>query len=127
MIESDEGLSKAVQLAVYHNRYCMPYENNKTVYHCSRPKLDLRRYWLVAKSPDKTFLRLLNAAGAQTAIDYYYEQKAINRDTLLFTETQLNTMGYDCMNKGEMDAALELFQLNRTLWPLSSAVYGLSG
>ena len=122
-ISLSEMFSEITKLAHYSNHYCMPFENNKTIYHCSNSKVDMREYWLIAKSPDKEFIRILNQESIRAAIDYYYKQKAKNHNTLLFTEAQINKIGYDFLNKGDTDSATEIFKFNIDVFPESFNVY----
>ncbi len=118
-----EMFRSITKLAHYTNRYCMPHENNKTVYYCSNPKVDLRSYWIVSKSPDKEFMKILNNENVNAALNYYWKQIAINKDTLLFTEAQINKIGYDFINKKDTDKALQIFEFNMELHPESFNVY----
>jgi len=62
---------------IYTNPYCMPYENNKSIYLCRKPKYNLRDFWIVARNINPVFLEVLNYKGVNAAIDYYYESKKI--------------------------------------------------
>ena len=58
---------------IYTNPYCMPYENNKSIFLCRKPKYDLRDVWLVERNMNPKFVEILNNKGVSAAIDYYYK------------------------------------------------------
>lgn len=111
------------KMAFYQNKYCMPSENNKPVYYCSHPKINLKNYWHIVKSPDEIFLRKLKKNNPDSAINYYNKIIKSNKDTLLFTEAQINQLGYQFMNKGEIEKAAKIFKFNIEIYPSSYNVY----
>lgn len=111
------------KMAIYKHKYCMPFENNKAVYYCSKPKVNLKNYWQIVKSPDKKFVRKLKEHNVDSAINYYEKIIKTNKDTLLFTEAQINQLGYQFMNKGDINKAAEIFKFNIDVFPSSFNVY----
>ena len=69
----------------------------------------------------------MDAAGVIKAIAYFHALKKLDPATLLFTEQQINTIGYTCLNQGRMDEAIALFKLNVEEHPESSNVYDSLG
>lgn len=41
----DKIFDQVEKVGFYSNPYCMPHENNKTIYLCKKPKYDLKEYW----------------------------------------------------------------------------------
>jgi len=112
---------------VYTHPYCMPYENNKPIYLCRKPRFDLGEYLRVEKNIDPYFIELLRNRGVQTAINYYYSATQENSDIPLLTEWQINSPGYEFLFKKQIDDAIVLFKLNVEVFPRSSNVYDSLG
>jgi len=122
-----EAFSTVAMDGVFRNPYCMPYEDGLPVYFCSDPKCDLRRRWLIEHHMDQDFRKYMDTAGVERAIDYYQALKRQDPSTLLFTERQLNSLGYEYLHRGMIDAAIALFTLNVAEYPESSNVYDSLG
>jgi tetratricopeptide (TPR) repeat protein len=105
----------------------MPYENNKSFYLCKRPKFDLKEYWLIVRSINPRFLEILSVNSVQAAIDYYHQSVEKNPRIPLFTERQINVLGYEYLFNGHIDEAIALFKLNVDVFPESSNVYDSLG
>ena len=105
----------------------MPYENNKPIYLCRRPKFDLKAYWIVSQNINPRFLEILRKNSVQAAIDYYHQSVKENPEIPLFTERQINTLGYEYLFSGQVEQAIALFQLNVEVYPVSSNVYDSLG
>jgi tetratricopeptide (TPR) repeat protein len=101
----------------------IPHENNKIIYYCSQSKVDLERYWKIARDPDEEFVRLLREEGLDAAFDYFYSKTKNNPDSLLFTEEQINALGYEYLGEDDVDKAMALFKFNMELFPESFNVY----
>jgi len=115
------------ELDIYTHKYCMPHENNKLIYACSNPKMDLKKYWKIAKFINKDFLKVMQKEGISAAISYYHKLKTQDWSTLLFTEQQINALGYEYLGKGSVNEAIELFEFNVVEFPSSSNVYDSLG
>ncbi len=113
--------------AVFTHRYCRPNENNNSIFLCSAPKVDLRKYWKVAHSMDPEFENALRSEGASGAAAFYQSRRAQDSMVVLFTESQLNRQGYACLNRGDVRDALLLFRLNIDAYPGSFNVYDSYG
>lgn len=130
------GLSRNILLNVfeavirrgtYTHPYCMPYENNNPIYLCSQPKYDLKSYWLVMRNIDPRFLRVLRENGVRAAIDYYNESRNTNPSMIMFTESQMNELGYEYLYSGEVKQAIALFRLNVDAYPEAYNTYDSLG
>jgi hypothetical protein len=107
----------------FTNPYCMPDENNNPIYYCTNPRVDLRKYWIVTYRPDTAFSGVLNRDGVDRAVQYYHARKQQDSSSVLFTERQMNSMGYDYLNRQQVKEALTLFKLNVEAYPWSFNVY----
>lgn len=119
--------TEVIQQGIYTNPYCMPYENNKRIYLCRKPKVDLKDYWIFERNPDPHFLEILRKKGVTAAIAYYYDSKEMNPSILLFSERQINDLGYEYLYDKNYDDAIALFKLNVEVYPTSSNVYDSLG
>jgi tetratricopeptide (TPR) repeat protein len=105
----------------------MPYENNKPIYLCSKPKFDLKQYWLVDRNINPRFQKIMREQNVQAAIDYYHQSLEKNPTIPLFTERQINALGYEYLFKSQINEAIVLFKLNVDVFPESSNVYDSLG
>ena len=112
---------------IYTHPYCMPYENNKPIYLCSKPKFELKKYWLVERNINPRFLEILRDNNIQAAIDYYHKSTENNPSIPLFTERQINALGYEYLFNGQVKEAIVLFRFNVEVYPASSNVYDSLG
>jgi tetratricopeptide (TPR) repeat protein len=112
---------------IYTHPYCMPYENNKPIYFCTNPKFDLNAYLQVSKNIDPRFIDLLRNQSVQAAIEYYHTSIKQNPRIPLFTEGQMNSLGYEYLFKQQYKEAIALFKLNVQVFPNSFNVYDSLG
>ena len=122
-----ELFSKVEQRGMFSNPYCQPDQNNQPVFFCSGPKCDLKRRWLIDRHMDPQFRRYMDEAGVIKAIAYFHVLKKHDPRILLFTEQQINTLGYAYLNQGRINEAISLFNLNVEEHPESSNVYDSMG
>ena len=123
-----KNLFKEVQkVGFFSHPYSMPYENNKHIYISRRPKFDLRRYWLVQRQIDPDIMEIVKSKDVTEAIQYFRDTIEKDSINVLFAETQINSLGYRYLSRGETGDAIELFQLNVELFPESSNVYDSLG
>jgi hypothetical protein len=113
--------------AVFTHPYCRPNENNNAIYLCSRPKVNLRAYWIIFHRMDPGFADLLRQGRIDEGVTYYHGRRAQDSTALLFTEMQLNRLGYEHLNRGQVREALALFWLNIEAYPESFNVYDSYG
>jgi hypothetical protein len=111
------------QKAVFRDPYCMPDENNKPIYYCTGPKLDLRKYWIVLHRMYPGFEDVLRREGVDRAVEYYHMQLSQDPGAILFTERQMNALGYEYLNHNRVKEAIALFQMNVEAYPESFNVY----
>ena len=112
---------------VFTNPYCMPHENNRPIFLCTNPKVDIGQYFRAERKMDAEFLSVLRNEGAEKAIGFYKKQKAKNVKTVLFTEYQINYLGYKYLRNNLISEAILLFKLNVEEHPESYNVYDSLG
>ena len=115
------------QKSIFSNPYCQPGENNLPVYFCYGPKCDFKKRWSIDRHMAPQFRKYIDAEGVIKAIDYYKGLKKKDSTILLFTEQQINALGYEYISKGKIDEAIALFKLNLEEHPESSNVYDSLG
>ncbi|HTY57418.1 MAG TPA: glycosyltransferase family 39 protein, partial [Bacteroidota bacterium] len=119
-----QALFDRVELrGVFTNPHCMPDENNNSIYYCTGPKFDLRRYWIVMYRIDPGFTEALKNRGVDSAVAYYYQRKSRDPGVILFTEQQMNSLGYSYLSRKQAKEAIALFRLNVEAYPGSFNVY----
>jgi len=111
------------QKAVFTNPYCRPNETNNPIYLCSRPKVNLRSYWIVLYRMDVGFEDALRRRGVDEAVAYYHRHREKDSTALLFTEMEMNRLGYAYLTRGQVKDAVALFRLNIEAYPQSFNVY----
>ncbi len=109
--------------AVFTNPHCMPDENNNSIFFCSGPTVDLRRYWRVMYRMDPRLSEVLRRDGVDSVLAYYHAQRREDSSAVLFSERQMNSLGYQYLNQKRVNDALKLFALNIEAWPRSFNVY----
>ena len=112
---------------VFTHPYCLPQENNNPIYLCRKPKYHLREYWKVHQNMDPRFLEVLREEGVKATVDYYYEFSEDHHAIPLFTESQMNNIGYKYLYNGQVEEAIALFRINVEAYPESSNVYDSLG
>jgi hypothetical protein len=115
--------ARVEQKAVFTNPYCRPNENNNAIFLCSRPKVNLRSYWIVFHRMDPGFEEVLRGMGVDEAVAYYHRRRERDSTALLFTEPVMNRLGYAYLARGQVREALSVFQLNIEAYPESFNVY----
>jgi len=115
--------SDVQQKAIFTHPYCIPYENNKPICVCRLPRFNLKQFWMVEKEINPHFLNLLNTQSVSEAIQYFNRTRDIDPSTLMFSERQLNALGYEFLYQGKIKEAIQLFKLNVDTYPGSFNVY----
>jgi len=115
------------EMGIYNHPYCIPHENNKPIFYCSKPKVNLKQYWVVHRNMNPSFEKELKEKGVDAAIDFYFSSVKNDSSIILFTETQINTVGYFYLNTGQVNDAIKLFKLNVEVFPQSWNVYDSLG
>jgi len=119
--------NKVEQKGKYNHPYCIPHENNKFIFYCSEPKINLKNYWLIQRNINPKFEILLGEKGVDAAIEYYYKSIEKDSSVILFTERQINSLGYYYLNTGQIGGAIAMFKLNVEVFPDSWNVYDSLG
>ena len=112
---------------VFTHPHCMPDENNNAIYYCTGLKLNLGKYWAVSKRMDSAFENVLRREGVDRAVEFYHERRQQDPDAVLFTERQLNALGYDYLKQSRTGESIALFRLNVEAYPESFNVYDSLG
>jgi len=118
---------RVVKKAVFTHRYCRPNENNKAIFLCSKPRVNLFSYWIVAHRMLPGFEKVLRARGVDEAVSYYRKHREQDSTVLFFSEEQMNREGYSFLTRGRVREALVLFKLNIEAYPFSFNTYDSYG
>lgn len=65
--------------------------------------------------------------GIDAGISKYIELKSDNQNKLFFDENDFNSLGYNLMTIGMIDAAIEVFKMNTEMYPQSANAYDSLG
>lgn len=79
------------------------------------------------KSIAETLYKIAVEKDAASAIAEYRRLKAENSSTFDFSETELNTLGYQLLGMKRAKDAIEIFKLNVEMFPASANVYDTLG
>jgi len=83
--------------------------------------VDLKAPVRPRKTPASEFLVLVNQPGGATrAAALFYEVRKLDPNAVVFPEYPLNLLGYDKLQAGDEQDAIELFQLNTEAYPASA-------
>lgn len=116
-----------IKKRTFFHPYCMPHENNRPIYLCVDPQVDIAQYFKVERRIDPNFMSILKEEGINKAIEYYHKQKEANEKIILFTENQINILGYEYLRNNLIDDAIILFKFNVEEFPESFNVYDSLG
>jgi hypothetical protein len=122
-----QAFTTVVKKRIFTHPYCMPHENNRPIYFCAGPKVDIAKLFKVGRRIDPEFLSILRKEGPHKAIGFYKEQKFINPKIILFTEGQINSIGYAYLRINKIDSAIIVFKFNVEEFPESANVYDSLG
>jgi len=81
----------------------------------------------VEQNIDPEFISIIRKEGPQKAIEFYKKHKSIDPKTLLFTEGQINSIGYAYLGMDKVDSAIVVFKFNIDEFPESFNVYDSFG
>ena len=112
---------------IFRNEYCLPHENNNLILLCRSPKFSLSSYWRIERNMDPHFSEIIRKEGVAAAVNYFYQLKEKDPPRLLFTERQMNSLGYEYLYNNKVKDAIALFKLNIEVYPASSNVYDSLG
>jgi tetratricopeptide (TPR) repeat protein len=71
----------------------------------------------------ETLLSTVMQKGINAALAQYRELKSKQFDSYNFAQTELNSLGYELINRGKMKEAIEIFKLNVANFPNSGNTY----
>jgi tetratricopeptide (TPR) repeat protein len=72
---------------------------------------------------DEEFFGIVRDKGVAKAIEIFNNARKIDPDVILFNEEIMNNFGYQYLNMGKIQTAIELFRLNVQAYPGSADVY----
>lgn len=128
---SEEALhflfKSVVNKRIFTNPYCMPHENNRPIFLCEDPKVDIAQYFSIERNIDARFISILRNEGIKKAIGFYHKEKNANTKVVLFTENQINALGYEYLGNNLINDAILLFKFNTEVFPESFNVYDSLG
>ena len=67
--------------------------------------------------------KAINNSGVDAGIAKFQELKSDDQNKLYFSETDFNTLGYNLITRGMINAAIEVFKMNVECFPDSTNVY----
>jgi tetratricopeptide (TPR) repeat protein len=73
------------------------------------------------------FFKIISNDGIEKAIEYYANFKLNNENSLLFSESGMNSLGYSYLNKKDYKTAIEIFRMNVESFPDSWNAYDSLG
>jgi tetratricopeptide (TPR) repeat protein len=76
---------------------------------------------------DPGFEDVLRHRGVDEAMTYYHRRREQDSAALLFTESEMNRLGYAYLTRGQVKEALKVFRLNIEAYPESFNVYDSYG
>ena len=77
----------------------------------------MRAFWQKAESPDDV----------AAAVQLFHDERKRNPNAILFPEAALNLLGYQLLQDGRIQQAVELFKLNTEAYPASANTYDSLG
>ena len=93
--------------------------------------MGLRRFSHETNRPDRVHLQTVDrnyhGKGAVEAVRFYHDLKKNRPDDYNYAEPELNTLGYQLMNRDMLDEAIEILKLNIEAFPESGNVYDSMG
>jgi tetratricopeptide (TPR) repeat protein len=66
------------------------------------------------------FIEMIHQEGTQKAMESFMKARENDPDIQVFPEDLMNTLGYEYLNRGDMESAVEIFQLTCLAYPNSS-------
>ncbi len=72
---------------------------------------------------DEEFFGIIRDEGVIRATEIFHNARKIDPDVILFNEGVMNNLGYQYLNMGKIQTAIELFRLNVQAYPDSANVY----
>jgi 3-oxoadipate enol-lactonase len=73
------------------------------------------------------FYKVLNSAGVEAAVQYFQKKHETEPDVVFFDEGEMNLIGYNYLQSGNIKDAIEIFKLNTIAYPDSWNVYDSLG
>jgi tetratricopeptide (TPR) repeat protein len=86
-------------------------------------------YGIPVKLPAKSVTNVLISSGSKTIKEAIAEARELakNKDEYIVNEGEINNLGYQMMQSGKTDDAIEIFKFNVEMFPNSANVYDSLG
>ena len=73
------------------------------------------------------FFQVLNTQGVEKSVELFGQKRKQDNKWIPFSETRMNILGYQYLQSGKMEEAIELFKLNVLAYPESANTYDSLG
>jgi len=73
------------------------------------------------------FFTILETKGVDAAAEYFHKKRETDPGIVIFHEGEMNGIGYQYLQNGDIKAAIEMFKLNTIAYPNSANVYDSLG
>jgi pimeloyl-ACP methyl ester carboxylesterase len=73
------------------------------------------------------FFKILRSQGVDAAVQYFHNKRENEPSIIIFEEREMNALGYQFLQNGNIKDAIELFKLNTIAFPESGNVYDSLG
>ena len=73
------------------------------------------------------FFQVLNTQGVEKSVELFSQKRKQDNKWIPFSETRMNILGYQYLQSGKMEEAIELFKLNVLAYPESANTYDSLG
>lgn len=75
----------------------------------------------------KNFIEYIKDNGIEKGLEVYHKAKTNDSEIILFDQNEINSLGYDFLNKGMIEDAIKVFQLFVLQYPETSNAYDSLG
>ncbi|GAH56301.1 unnamed protein product, partial [marine sediment metagenome] len=87
--------------------------------------ISLKRY--INESAAYVIEKEINNSGIDAGIAKFQQLRSDDQNRLYFSESDFNSLGYNLITRGKIDAAVEVFKMNVELNPKSANAYDSLG
>ena len=112
----ESGIQYSKKVIINNAGHLVPYE---------QPKIFNRHVLKFLNSAD--FFWTLNTQSVAKAAEMFERIRIEDKNWIPFDETQMNMLGYQCLQSGKINEAIDLFKLNVLAYPKSANVYDSLG
>jgi tetratricopeptide (TPR) repeat protein len=84
------------------------------------PSTEMKSYTAEELPPTPNqFFRIVESRGVDKALEIFRKFHELEPERVFFQERQLNLLGYQALNRGQIEDAIKLFQMNTVAYPHS--------